>query len=156
MTFYVFELKTYQKDVWQRILQIAFLESDTVIFTKNNPKSKVSLYPRITDFVVTEFQSDYRWFNKQLGSSSFIKVVLNQLVKGVIMDIEYLDDWIECDLEDPAFFNKNRLLIWTINHEKLIFIEKVFFDSKVGKIDGLSVSNECIYDISDSDFIEKY
>lgn len=153
-TFYVFELKTYQKDVWQRVLQTAFSESNTVIFAKNNSKSTISLYSNVSDFVITEFQSDYRWFNKQLGKSTFIKVALNHLVKDEIMGIEYLDDWIECDLEDPAFFNKNKLLIWTISHEKLVFIEKDFFDSKVGKIDGLTASNECIYDISDYNFIE--
>jgi hypothetical protein len=73
-------------------------------------------------FVKERFTSRWRWQQKQGTQSVFVRLSLQPEVISYLFSAPRLTDWLFNRPEDPALYQGDKALLWTISHEGFAFI----------------------------------
>lgn len=116
--FFVQDFTHLPAQKWKDLLQYVLSKANFVEFVVKNQDILSSEVFRSS--LVKVFSSQWRWGSKQLGSTIYARFALSDRLREYILQRPTLGHWL-IDLEDPAFYMDEQVIMWTISHENLAF-----------------------------------
>lgn len=135
-TYHVVELEQNDESSWVGIQEAVLSIADSVQFTcslpKRNPITGFEDFPQSKNFAsnVIEELTTYRtlWLWKW-PKCKYILCTLNDSTAELLRKVNRIADWaIFSDSEDWAFHKDGQTILWTVSHERLIFINEDYID----------------------------
>lgn len=118
--FFVQDFTHLPAQKWENLLQYILSKANFVEFVVKNNDILSSL-EILRSSLVKVFSSRWRWGSKQLGSTTYARFTLSDRLREYILQRPTLGHWL-IDLEDPAFYIDEQVIMWTISHESLAFV----------------------------------
>lgn len=117
--FFVQDFTHLPAQKWENLLQYILSKANFVEFViKNQDILSSEIF---CSSLVKVFSSRWRWGSKQLGSTTYARFALSDRLREYILQRPTLGHWL-IDLEDPAFYIDEQVIMWTISHESLAFV----------------------------------
>lgn len=118
--FFVQDFTHLSAPKWKNLLQYVLSKANFVEFVVKN-QGILSSLEIFRPSLVKVFLSQWRWGSKQLGSTTYARFALSDRLREYILQRPTLGHWL-IDLEDPAFYMDEQVIMWTISHENLAFV----------------------------------
>lgn len=122
-SYYVIELLHHPDDYWHKLLDYVSQTANLVEFAVSGKERMLptQLKP-FSASLIAKFSSQWKWFAKQWGSTTFFQFSLSKELYTYIRTLPKLDDWTGNYPEDPTFYSENQPMLWTMSHDGLAFI----------------------------------
>lgn len=123
LSYYVQELNNAPAGLWSQALDFALPHADRVEFAVSKTPAR---WPRtLKPFGASlheTFTSRWRWQACEIGSTTFAWFHLTPEIVGYLRSLPNLGYWLGDYPEDPALYRQERAVLWTISHERLLFL----------------------------------
>lgn len=121
--YYVQEMNDAPEALWTQALDFLLANADTVEFAVNKSQARWpnTLKP-FSPLVRETFSSRWRWQARQLGSTTFARFPLTGEMITYLRSLPNIGYWLGDYPEDPALYRQDIAVLWTISHERLLFM----------------------------------